>query len=445
MTIAVVVSVALLIAGIGVSLILRANIRTEAVRQLRVQAEAIANQVEITNPRLLRSVRLTAALEGVRLIPIDPATGQLSRALPHPLIPAIFAKVNLLGGYGQSGVYSNVAYAAIPVRTSASATSGAIGLLVITRVLPSARKANEFLLLVIIGSIVAAFVVAEALTYRFTKPLEAIVATTSEMAKGDFTARVPRVEGAIAEFDQLAESINTMAEKLAESSESERQFLLAISHDLRTPLTSIKGYAEGIADGTLEAKAAATTIMANSERLNRLVGDLLDLAKIRASTFSLSLSDVGALSVAGQMLTVFGPRAAASGIELSMEPGVGASDLYITADPDRLAQVISNLLDNALRYASSKVTLGLGQEGDRAFFEVTDDGPGIAPQARGVLFEAPYQRGDSGDRSGGSGLGLVISAQLIRSMGGQISYSSPPPGQSSGTAMRISFSSQRRT
>ena len=164
--------------------------------------------------------------------------------------------------------------------------------LVVTRQIHNPADGLRYFALVAAIGLVLAALVAAALARRFTRPLDAAVTATRRIASGDLDATVPVTPHEDPEFAQLAESINTMGANLVRARDQERQFLLSVSHELRTPLTSIRGYADAVIDGaTDDPTGAATVISAEARRLERLVQDLLDLARLDADRFSLDLAD----------------------------------------------------------------------------------------------------------------------------------------------------------
>ena len=176
-----------------------------------------------------------------------------------------------------------------------------------------------------------AALVATYLARRMTRPLAAMETTARSIAGGDLTARVDTSNVRDDELANLANAINAMANDLDVARGHERAFLLSVSHDLRTPLTSIRGYAEAIADGTVEGRdariRAADVISSESRRLERLVADLLDLARLDAHQFSLHPTPVDVHAVVQDAVEAFGPAAAEIGVTLavwSRRPGAGA-------------------------------------------------------------------------------------------------------------------------
>ena len=232
--------------------------------------------------------------------------------------------------------------------------------------------------------------------------------------------------GARDEVADLSRSINAMAEALERSRGLEQQFLLSVSHDLRTPLTSIRGYAEAMADGTgLPAEHAGTVILSESRRLERLVRDLLELAHLDARSFSLRSDVVELDDLVAACADGFAPEAAAAGVAIT----VRAVPAVVHGDHDRLAQVVANLLENGLKYATSELVVRVASDGGRARVSVDDDGPGIAPVDLPHVFDRLYvARHQPVRRESASGLGLAIVRELVAAMGGTTGAEPSPTG-----------------
>jgi two-component system sensor histidine kinase BaeS len=278
---------------------------------------------------------------------------------------------------------------------------------------------------VVLGAAVLALgvavVVAVYLSRRMTRPLAAMEATAGRIAAGDLTARVDTEPVADDELASLANAINTMAERLDSSRGHERAFLLSVSHDLRTPLTSIRGYAEAMLDGTIDDQdarlRAAEVIAGESRRLERLVADLLDLARLDTHQFSLRPQPIDARAVVEEAVDAFRPAAAELALVLEFHGPPDAAPGY--ADPQRLAQIVANLVENALKYASARVVVGVTTDGARITVTVDDDGPGIAPGDLPHVFERLYTSRTAAGRVVGTGIGLAIVHELAAAMGGE--------------------------
>ena len=227
-----------------------------------------------------------------------------------------------------------------------------------------------------------------------------------------------------------------MGANLVRAREQERQFLLSVSHELRTPLTSIRGYADAVLDGaTDDPSAAAAVISTEASRLERLVQDLLDLARLDADRFSLQTRPVDCAQVVRQVVDGFRPRADQLGLELIAGSGPSAP-VWVSADPDRLGQVVANLVENASSFAAHQVMVGTGSVAGRPAVWVTDDGPGIPPDQLSEVFERHFVSDRVPGRRKGSGLGLAIVSELATAMGATVEAESPVAG-GRGTTMVV--------
>src|SRR5205814_5451309 len=252
-------------------------------------------------------------------------------------------------------------------------------------------------------SLLVAWAVATSLARRITAPLKAVEAATGRMAAGDLDGRVAVDRDADPELASLAHSVNTLAANLSRSRGLERQFLLAVSHDLRTPLTSIRGFAEAIAEGKAPDNAqAAAVITAESRRLERLVRDLLELAKLDARRFSLDVRATDVAEVVTETAEGFRPAADDAHVQLDVVTN-GHGALLATADPDRLAQVVANLVENALKFASAAITVGAARADGAVVLWVADDGPGIPADDLPRVFERFFTSTRTPARQVGSG------------------------------------------
>jgi two-component system sensor histidine kinase BaeS len=263
---------------------------------------------------------------------------------------------------------------------------------------------------------IAAFVLAR----RIVRPVARVAAASRDLAAGKHPAPVP-VEGA-AELATLAASFNDLAEQLARAREAERSFLLSVSHELKTPLTSIAGYAEALRDGAVGAEQAAETISAEAERLARLVGDLLDLARMNRTDFAVHPTEIDLAEVAADVAARYRPQADAFGVSLATS-SEGLSPAI--ADADRVLQVVSNLVENALRLTPRGGEVRIVTAPGRV--RVEDSGPGLHEEDREHAFERFYLHSRYGkDRPVGTGLGLAIVRELTQAMGGTVDVESTP-------------------
>ncbi|MET8353607.1 HAMP domain-containing sensor histidine kinase [Micromonospora sp. NPDC005206] len=281
----------------------------------------------------------------------------------------------------------------------------------------------------------AAGVVAGLLLARWLAgPIRAAATAATRLRAGDRTIRVP-VEPPD-EVADLAEALNGLAAALATSEGRQREFLLSVSHELRTPLTAIRGYAEALADGVIDADGTAgtgRTVLAEAQHLDRLIGDLLALARLEAADFPLEPVPVDLARLAVDAEATWSGRCMAVGVPFRVETPGGPVPVY--TDPGRIRQVVDGLLENALRVVppGAPVVLAVRAAGaDPAaggVLEVRDGGPGFTDDDLAVAFErgALHQR-YRGVRKVGSGLGLALAAGLVRRLGGEIVAGHAPEG-----------------
>jgi len=269
------------------------------------------------------------------------------------------------------------------------------------------------LLLAALAGVGLAAVLSLLVARSIVRPIRRIGDATRALAADE--SHEPLAREGTEELASLADAFNKMTEQLAASREAERNFLLSVSHELKTPLTAIRGYAEGLADGAFEPQEAAQTIMIESRRLERLVHDLLDLARMNRSEFAVRNEPVDLAEIAREAAHRHEASATQFGVGLHAE----GEESWVEADHDRVLQVASNLVENALREspAGSAVTIRAGH----GTLLVIDAGPGIAAEDLPRVFERFYLYDKIGkDRPVGSGLGLAIVKQLARAMGGDV-------------------------
>jgi signal transduction histidine kinase len=276
------------------------------------------------------------------------------------------------------------------------------------------------LLIAALAGAVLAALAALGLARRIARPIHRVAEASRSLARGAHPKPVP-VEGAT-ELATLARAFNDLAEQLARAQEAERSFLLSVSHELKTPLTAIRGYAEALAEGAVDPHEAAVTVAAEAARLERLVRDLLDLARMNRTDFSVHSSDIDLAEVADDAVRRYQQQAAGFGVELSAESDGPAPAV---ADADRMLQVVSNLVENALRLAPPGGSVRVISE--PGLLRVEDTGPGLEEEERARAFERFFLHERYGrERPVGTGLGLAIVKELTEAMGGTVEVSSEP-------------------
>ena len=254
-------------------------------------------------------------------------------------------------------------------------------------------------------------------TRRITRPLEALTVAADEVAVGHYDVELPQRTGG-SEVERLAARFDEMAARLAESEQLSRHFLMSVSHELRTPLTAIRGHVAALREGVLDDEASQRrsleVIAEEALRLERLVGDVLDLAKLDARRFALLREEVDMRALCERAYATFAEEARARGIDYELELGEGA---VLVTDGDRVLQIVTNLIANALHWTpeGGRVDLGLSAPNGEVAVAVADTGPGIAPQEEERIFR-PFWSGDGG----GTGLGLTIARELALALGGRL-------------------------
>ena len=289
------------------------------------------------------------------------------------------------------------------------------------------RAIRRTVLAILIGVAVAALI-GVVVARRLARPLKRTADAAHALAAGRRDVAVPP-EGP-PEVAEVAEAVNTLAGALSHSEARQREFLMSVSHDLRTPLTAITGYAESLAGGVVPAEQigeVGAIVLGEARRLERLVADLLDLARLGAQDFRVELADVDLGAVAYGAGQVWQGRCAAVGVEFRLE----AVAVHSRTDPARVRQILDGLLENALRVtpAGAPIVLAARHEPDAAVVEVRDGGPGLSDDDLDVAFRRSelYQR-YRGVRQVGTGLGLAIVHGLASRLGGAVQAGHAPEG-----------------
>jgi signal transduction histidine kinase len=283
-------------------------------------------------------------------------------------------------------------------------------------------------------AVLLALAVTQVLAHGMTAPLRSMTAAARAMARGDYSRRVRTTSRD--EVGELAQAFNRMAADLDTADRQRRELIANVSHELRTPIAALQAVLENLADGVAEADP--TTLrgaLVQTERLGRLVSELLDLSRIDAGTEPLAREDVPL----APMLDAAVAEAEMTGRPVKFAVEVTPEDAAAWVDPARLHQVLANLLDNAARHSPADGTVRLQASVSDAGLRlvVADEGPGIAPADRELVFERFYRGGPevSGDRTGSTGLGLAIARWAVSLHGGQITVvDASPSGTEPGLA-----------
>ncbi|WP_189259475.1 HAMP domain-containing sensor histidine kinase [Lentzea flava] len=260
---------------------------------------------------------------------------------------------------------------------------------------------------------------SQVLAHGMTSPLREMTSAARSMASGDYSRSVRATSSD--EVGQLAEAFTVMAADLAAADQQRRELIANVSHELRTPISALQAVLENVVDGVAVADAATMkTALAQTERLGRLVTELLDLSKIDAGVLSLNRETLSVSSLVADVVAEAAVAAPAASFSIDV-PG----DLTVFADGERLHQVLVNLVDNAARHGPTGglVSVSGSCSGGSVVLEVRDEGPGIAPEDRSRIFER-FTRGERAG-GGGTGLGLAIARWVVDLHGGTIAVVDP--------------------
>jgi signal transduction histidine kinase len=274
-------------------------------------------------------------------------------------------------------------------------------------------------------AVAVALLISQILAHGMTQPLREMTTAARAMARGDYTRRVRATSRD--EVGQLADAFNQMAGDLAAADRHRRELIANVSHELRTPISALQAVLENVVDGVSDPEELRTAL-AQTERLGRLVAELLDLSRIDAGVVPLELAEFDV----GDLLRAAVREAEVASVAAGRRVTVYADDagrpVRAIGDEARLHQVVANLLDNATRHSppGGTVRAVARHEPGALVIEVTDEGPGIPPEARRHVFER-FTRGERArGHSGGTGLGLAIAQWVVELHGGSISVGDPP-------------------
>ena len=444
---AAVVVVAVLVSGLITAGLVGGHAREETRRSLVLQADQAAAVLDAADP-----MDVPTTLQVLRRQPTPTAW----RATNGTVRGAPLART----AYARLGQPQPTAASSRQTRVDGSLVYVELRPLTRERVLVMAREVTAFgpeagflwrMLAGLGAGLVVAGLVAWWLSGRISGPLRDTARLAQRLAAGERGVEVP-VEGP-REVAEVGESVNALAASLDRSEGRQRDFLMSVSHELRTPLTAIRGFAEALADGVStgeDARRAGETILAESTRLQRLVGDLLELARVGAADFAVHAAPVDLRDLVTAAGAVWAERARVVGLDFALEvPDPASGPVVLETDPVRLRQVLDALAENALRVTPAGCPLVLalrleeGPGGGRAteapgartpgdgpgyaVLEVRDGGPGLTREDREVAFERGVLHDRyRGVRQVGTGLGLALVKALVDGLGGTIAVGEAP-------------------
>ncbi|MDT8914779.1 HAMP domain-containing sensor histidine kinase [Amycolatopsis sp. PS_44_ISF1] len=422
-----VAGVAVIVAGLVAARLVRTTGDTVLQQSLEAQADVVASQLDPTGIGNRLGVGKMADVvrgQGIAVVVRRPGGQDFGEAVPVRAA----VRAGLASGQDRSARVSvDEQQYLVEVRSV-----GAAGFALVqpTRSGEGTQRAlvRNIALALGIGLLVAA--VAGFVSGRLLgRPLRRAAAVAGSLRTGRRDVRVP-VEGP-AEVAEVADSLNALADALAHSEARQREFLLSVSHELRTPLTAVTGFAEAIADGVAEgpdARRAGQTIHREAQRLERLVSDLLELARLGADEFRLDLATLDLTALVRDCAEVWRLRCGREDVPLTVE--VPDGPVPVLADARRLHQVVDGLAENALRVtpAGAPMVFAL-TAGPQARLSVRDGGPGLAPEDYEVAFQRGVLNARYRDRRPvGSGIGLALVHGLVTRMGGTLAAGPAPEG-----------------
>jgi histidine kinase len=296
---------------------------------------------------------------------------------------------------------------------------------------------TEALSLATVAALIAAVLASFLISRQVVRPVQRMMVISHRIAEGEYEERL-RLSGNVQsnqldELDQLAITFNQMADKLEKTETMRRQLVGDVTHELRTPLAAIKGYMEGLMDGVLPATPETyQQVHAEADRLQRLVNDLQELSRVEAGAFQLKLESVSPANLIETVVSHLNRQFEDKGIYLEEKLDAGLPN--VSVDKDRILQVLTNLVGNALQYTPSggKVVVSASQAKFEIVISVTDTGIGISPDHLPFIFNRFYRIDKSRARaSGGSGIGLTIAQALVKAHHGRIWAESAGEGKGS--------------
>jgi signal transduction histidine kinase len=282
-----------------------------------------------------------------------------------------------------------------------------------------------------VGFVVILVAIAAGTMRRLTRPMDTLVDAAGRIESGDYSAQVP--ERGSPDLRSVARAFNSMSSRLKANDEQRRSFLADITHELRTPLSVIRGQVEAIGDGMYPADPAhLAPILDATQALDRLVEDLRTLVLTDTGSLVLNKEPTDLAALLAEIVESFKPQA--DGVHLTLESDLAADLAQVEVDPARIRSVIGNLLSNAIRHTppDASIKVALSRSGDQAVVTVADTGEGIAPE----LLPHVFERFVKGAESNGSGLGLAIAHDIAEAHGGTLEVESEA---GSGTRLKLSL------
>jgi len=433
LTCVAVAGVAVLVAGLVMAGLARRSAQNVLQQSLAAQADVIAGQVDQRGlgPRAAGLGRVAQVVRGQGIVVVLqlPRRG-LQSTDPQSTQAASAAGLDAIGEAQQISTEVRVGRTDYLVEARGLGDNSGFALVEPVRLSGDTRRILLRNILVALGAGLLVAAVAGAVLGRLLgRPLRRTANVAAAMRQGRRDLHAP-VEGPT-EVAEVAHAVNELSVALRHSEARQREFLLSVSHELRTPLTAVHGFAESLADGVApDPRHAGRVIQRESLRLERLVSDLLDLARIGADQFQLDLARVDLRETLIACAEVWRVRCAGQGVQFRLE--LPPEPAAATTDPRRIRQVLDGLAENALRVtpAGAQLTMSLSRRpGGAVAIQVRDGGPGLASEDYAVAFQpGVLNRKYRGSRPVGSGIGLALAHGLVTRLGGTLTAGPAPEG-----------------
>ena len=418
-----------LIAGVLANNFIRSGGESTARKLLSQFATAAQGTADVPSSATQRRLSHTLSVLKIQYTTVDktgtPSTG--TQLINAALSPADVK--TLLAGKSVSTV--RISRGRVVLIEAMPTTNGAVVLVWPRRdAMAVGSQASHHVLMALIISAAIATGVGLAVAYRLARPLKRTAEAANALAAGRRDVQV--VPGGPTEVAEVADAVNSLAASLSRSEDRQRDFLMSVSHELRTPLTAITGYAESLAERVVpanESAAVGKVMLGEAQRLDRLVADLLDLARLQAQDFRIEPSIVDLTDLVQVTARAWQARCEAAGVSLVVN--TPPEPVMSNTDATRVRQVLDGLLQNSLRVTpeAAPIVLELRVEAQRAVLEVRDGGPGLTDDDIAVAFEpAELYRRYRGVREVGTGLGLAIVHGLVSRLGGDAEAGHAPEG-----------------
>ncbi len=411
-----IVAVAVIVTGVITVPLTRTSTVQGEKNRLSAQADLLASLDRLP----VRLSATSALIGGTRFAIIEaPPNGRVTGAASSYVTVEVRAALASRGTY--SGTLQGALGRALVEARITTAGPWLVTVLPITEVDNALNKATQRVLLGLLVGLVVAGVAALSLASWLTKPLTETAHAARKLAAGERGVALP--PAASQEAAELTAALSALDRALATSEGRQREFLLSISHEMRTPLAAVRGYAEALSDGMIpenELPQVGQTLVRETLRLDAFVRDLLELARLQADDFTIQALPVDLGDLLSHVGTAWSATAANLQVSLSVS---GTAPTPVLADPQRLRQVVDGLVENALRAtpAGGRVAVTLRPGTNSYVVDVSDTGPGLTPEDLDVAFDrgalhAKYRQ----TRPVGTGLGLSIAARLVARMGGTL-------------------------